>query len=187
MALQSIEMKGWRGFTPAAASLLALAAMLAGCNPSQRQPVPPQTAPRLEPGAPRTLAPGRAFFFNDDPERATLSYGVGGTDDVDVMLECAPRSHRIGITDVIHSAQKGRALILISGAARADLPVKIQADEEAGRDLASAKAASDLAPLAAFRATGKITIGLGARALKLSAAPGEMTSVTRFFAVCERR
>jgi hypothetical protein len=187
MALQSVQTKGWRTLAPAAASLLALAAVLAGCNPSQRQPASPQAPPRLEPGAPRTLAPGRGFFFNDDRERASLTYGVGGTDDVDVMMECAPRSRRIEITDVIHPAHKGQALTLISGAARADLPVKVQADEEVGRDVASAKAASDLAPLAAFRATGTITVALGGRELKLSATPGEMTGVTRFFAVCERR
>jgi hypothetical protein len=188
MALQSVQRKGWRAFAPAAASLLALAAVLAGCNPSQRQPASPQTPPRLEPGAPQALAPsGRSFFFNDDPERASLTYGVGGTDDVDVMLECAPRSRRIEITDVVHPAQKGQMLILISGAARADLPAKVQADEEAGRDLASAKAASDLAPLTAFRATGKLSVGLGGRTLALSASASEMTSVTRFFAVCERR
>jgi len=187
MALQSAETKGWGALAPAATSLLALAAVLAGCDLRERQPAPPQTAPRLEPGAPQALAPGRGFFFNDDPERASLAYGVGGTDDVDLMLECAPRSHRIEITDVVHPARKGQMLTLISGPARADLPAKVQADEEVERDLASAKAPSDLPPLAAFRATGKITVGLGGRALMLSATPRELISVARFFAVCERR
>jgi hypothetical protein len=187
MALQSAETKGKGAFAPAAASLLALAAVLAGCDLRQRQPAPPQTAPRLEPGTPQALAPSRGFFFNDDAERASLAYGVGGTDDVDLMLECAPRSHRIEITDVAHSARKGQTLILISGPARAELPAKVETNEEAEGDFASAKAPSDLPPLAAFRATGKLTVGLGGRELKLSAAPGDMANVTRFFAVCERR
>jgi hypothetical protein len=179
MAVQRAETRGWTAFAAVAASLLALAAVLAGCN-LQRPPAPAPSAPRL--------SSNTGFFFNDDGETAGLAYGVANSDAVDLMLQCEKGARTVEIIDAAHpGAAKGQGITLISGAARSDLPTRVEIDEEVGQPLASAKAATDLPALVAFRKSGKMTVKLGDRERAYSATPGELASVARFFAACEKK
>lgn len=173
MAVQRAETRGSAAFATAAAVLA-----LAGCN-LQRPPAPPQTAPKL--------SSNTGFFFNDDGDTAGLAYGVANSDAVDLMLQCEKGARTVEITDAAHpGAAKGQGITLISGEARSDLPTRVEVDEEVGQPLASAKAATDLPALVAFRKSGRMTVKLGDRERAYAATPGELASVARFFAVCEK-
>ena len=176
MAVQRAETGNGTAIVAAAASLFALAAVLAGCN-LQRSPAPtPQ------------LSAKTGFFFNDDGETAGLAHGEANTDNVDLMLQCDKGARRVEITDAAHpGARKGEALTLISDGARSDLPTRVEVDEERGAPLASGGATTDTPALIAFRKTGRMTVKLGAREQAYAATPGELISVARFFAVCEKR
>jgi hypothetical protein len=158
----------------AAASLLALAAILAGCN-LQRAPAPVVSA--------RT-----GFFFNDGGDTAGLAYGEADSDNVGLMMQCERGARRVEITDAVHAgARKGETLVLASGGARSQLPTRVEVDEERGAPLASGQALTDNPVLTAFRKSGRVTVKLGAREQAYVASPAELISVARFFAVCEKR
>jgi hypothetical protein len=187
MALQSAETKGRGAPALAAASLLGLAALLAGCN--MTQPQPQSIAPQLPPPPPHLESSGRAFYFNQDGDSASLAYGRANSDDVDLMLQCEKGSRDIQIIDVAHVPPQTRGalvLTLISGEASSDLKAEV-APDETGQTLATTHAASDLAAFKGFRKNGVIAVRLGGRLSALTATPGELIGVARFFAVCERK
>jgi hypothetical protein len=177
--LPSVERDRRRLLVWAAAGVVGAAAILAGCTLHQRAPAPSGTAP--------ALGPQQGFFFNDDPERPGLVYGVANSDVIDLALTCRSRSGVIEIRDIT-PAVKGQRLIVQSGAATIELPIAVEADELAGDPVAVANAPTTAPPLTAFRQTGIITVKLGAgRVLSLKATPSEGIGVARFFAACERR
>lgn len=178
MAGRAAETNGSTALAAAAVSLLALAAILAGCN-LQRGPAPPQNLPQL--------SSATGFFFNDNGDSAGLAYGVANSDAVDLMLECDKGRRRVDIIDAAHpGARKDQPITLISGGTRSDLPTQVERDEERGQALARGKAATDSPVLIAFRKSGRMTVKLGARERAYAATPGELVSVARFFAVCEK-
>lgn len=179
MAVQTAQTKGSAAIAGAAASLLALTAILAGCN-LQRTPAP-------APGAER-LSSQTGFFFNDNGDSAGLAYGVANSDAVDLMLECAKGARQVNIIDAAHpGARRDQPITLISGDARSDLPTRVERDEEQGQTLASGRATTDSPVLIAFRRSGRMTVKLGARARTYTATPGELISVAQFFAACDRK
>lgn len=185
MALRTAEQRQSRTLAIAAASLLALAAVLAGCNLQQRQPAPPQVAPKLDSSSHDS---SRGFFFNQDGPNASLAYGRPKSDDVVLMLQCDKGSGMVQIMDVVHEAQpKGaQTLTLISGAAASDLKAQVSLDET-GQTLASSQAPTTLGAFNGFRKNGAISVKLGGRVFALTATPGELISVAKFFAACERK
>jgi hypothetical protein len=113
---------------------------------------------------------------------------VADSDVVDLMLECAKGGGQVDIIDAAHpGARKDQRLTLISDGARSDLPTRLELDEERGQALASATAATDSPVLIAFRKSGRMAVKLGAQERTYAATPGELISVARFFAVCERK
>jgi hypothetical protein len=163
----------------AAAGVVCAAAVLAGCTLRQRAPAPSGTAP--------ALGPKEGLFFNDDPERPGLVYGVANSDVIDLAFTCRSRS---GVTEIrdITPAVKGQRLIVQSGAAAIELPIQTETDDVAGEQIAVANAPTTAPPLTAFRETGVITVKLGAgRVLSLKATPGERIGMARFFAACGKR
>jgi hypothetical protein len=191
MALHLAETKGASRPVLAAAALLGLVAALAGCSMPQPQPQPqPQlAAPQAPPAPPRLEPSGRAFYFNQDGDSASLAYGRANSDDVDLMLQCQKGSRDIQIIDVAHvppQAKGAVVLTLISGEATSDLEAQLGPDET-GQTLANTHAPIDLPAFTGFRKTGVISVRLGGRLSALTASPGELIGVAKFFAVCERR
>jgi hypothetical protein len=177
MAVWPAETKGSTAVAAAAASLLAVAAILAGCN-LQHVPATPQNPPRLSSDA--------GFFFNNNGDSAGLAYGMANSDAVDLMLECEKGARSVQVIDAAHpGARKDQPITLISDGARSDLPTRVDLDEERGQALSSGRTATDSPVLTAFRRSGRMTVKLGARERSYAATRGELVSVARFFAVCE--
>jgi hypothetical protein len=159
------------------ASLLSLAAILAGCT-QQRAPAPTGAAPALGPKA--------GFFFNRTDDVVTLAYGLPNSDAVTLMLHCDAGKRAIEITDAGHrNARAGQMLVLASGNVQSALPVKLASDEESGGALAVAHASPDLPALDGFRHSGRISVKMGERQYVLTASEDEKPGIARFFSACE--
>lgn len=164
----------------AGAVLLAGAAILAGCMPQQAF---------AQPGARPSDGNKASFsYVNEDGEGPKLVYGVIGSDEVDLMLECRLAPGQIEIIDARnHDAKVVDWITLMSDNAQSALPARLELDEEHGGNLVVAHADARLPALRAFRRSGVISIKLGAHQYLLTASAREKGDITRFFTACEQR
>jgi hypothetical protein len=181
-----------------AIGMTSAVAILEGCAAPPRPPPPPvsprpseatRPPPAPQPPPPTEPAHSRAgaFFFLREGQDAKLAYGPAQSDSLLLLLQCRQGAQWVRIIDGAHVPAMGQTLTLISGTARSDLPVRIEADAEHNGWLALAEAPMTLPALAGFRSSGKIMLRMDGHTTSLLARPKEMKRVARFFSVCEGR
>jgi len=123
------------------------------------------------------------LFYMDEGPSVKLAYGAANSDDVSLMMECAKGSRRVDVSDV---ARDGAAptLTLVSGGRTVQL--KTSPNRGDGETLLVAHASTDVAPLAAFRRSGRIDVAYPGEKYVIVAGPSERLGVERFFAACDR-
>ncbi|MCW5760909.1 MAG: hypothetical protein KIS90_14160 [Phenylobacterium sp.] len=124
-------------------------------------------------------ADGMTWILNE-ADRPALIYGVRESDHLAAALECRPGSGQVDVVVFGATERPPRRLVLSSGPARADLPVRTEADDLFEQvHHAEAPAASDV--LRRFARTGEISIGLDRPEPFPAAAP---RLGARFLALC---
>jgi hypothetical protein len=127
-------------------------------------------------------APGYAWSYQQDEyEGAKLAYGAPNSDDVLLMMTCAPRSGQVRLSAVTERAHE--ELVLASGRARDRFAGEVQPDELGGL-LLEARAGADARSLSGFARTGKLSMAAFGETVNLAAGPDERPGVSRFFEVC---
>jgi hypothetical protein len=129
----------------------------------------------------RSSAPGYAWNYMDNPgEGPKLAYGRPDSDDVVMMLACAPRTSAVTLTT---TGLAGREITLASG--RAVTRLKAETASSAMSDgLLQARTTTDASALSAFRRTGDLDLLVAADRHSLDAAPAERRQVKAFFKAC---
>lgn len=153
-----------------------LAAALAGCA-TPRGATTAQTAPAVASAS----DPRMTWVFDQTPEEgAKLAFGLPASDDVPVMLTCQPRSGLVRISAAVRSLRVSPVLELSSNGVSSSARGTV-ADDPLGPRL-EATASARLAALAAFAASGQLSVSAGGAAITATASdPGP---VRRFFASC---
>ena len=128
------------------------------------------------------VAPGDfAWSYADSPgEGAKLAYGRPQSDEVLVMMTCAPNSQVM----LSAAAMGGSRLILISGGAKTTLNGAV-ADGFDGQGYLEVSTPAKGAALAAFRKSGDLTLNSGGRSVDVKALDADRPAVSRFFQACE--
>jgi hypothetical protein len=178
MALHTADDRTTTALLAAGVLVVAGALTMAGCM-QQRAPAPPGQAAQTQ--------PGMGFFLtSNDDEGWKLAYGEDGTDNVWLMLECKPGSHKVEVFDLRHrDARKGDVLALRSGQVQSVLPTSLEPDDENGVTVL-AHGTPELPALDGFRHTGSIAVKVRGREYALSASSAEKPQIAKFFSRCER-
>ena len=121
-------------------------------------------------------------FQQNEQEGAKLAYGAPSSDDVVLMMTCAPNSGRVLLSAMTERTRE--EITLASGGARDRFPGEVLQSELGGLLLETqveAKAKS----LAGFARTGKLSIvAPGGETVSLAARGDEREGVSQFFEVC---
>lgn len=122
-----------------------------------------------------------AWSYADNPgEGAKLAYGRPQSDEVLVMMTCAPGSQVL----LSAAAMGGSRLMLTSGGARTSLDGAVT-DGFDGQGYLEASAPAQGAALAAFRKSGDLTLTSGGRSIDVKAQDADRPAVRQFFKACE--
>ena len=164
-----------------ALALLAGAALagLAACATAPSPAGPTPGGPPL--GAPAPT-PGYDWIANLDDDGASLAYGVRDSDDVPLMLGCAPGSRRIGVTRP--AAADSPTLTLGVGEARLTLPVRSEPSALHDGVYLTGEASSGEPVLQGFRRTGWLWLHEDGEWHGLAGHPGAIPGIERFFQAC---
>jgi hypothetical protein len=133
---------------------------------------------RLEP----RLNAGYGLFYMDEGPSVKLAYGAPNSDDVGLMMECAKGSRTIDVSDI---ARNGAAPTLTLASDGRIASLKAQPGSGDGAALLTARTRSDIAPLQAFRRSGRMDVAYSGAEYGIVATPAEKPSVERFFSACE--
>ena len=154
------------------AGLLALAlggAALAACGHDQTLQARPS---------------GYGLYFNDRESSVSLAYGVGESDVVALMLECAKGSGAVEVSDLVRD-KPADALTLSSSGRSVALSAVTERSESSEPLVIKAKLAARARVLQAFRRSGQISIAYGGVRYGLEATAAERAGVERFFTACQ--
>lgn len=131
----------------------------------------------------RPAVTGFAWTYqNNEGEGPKLAYGAPASDNVVLMMTCAPGARRVDVSLLGGSPRAG--LILASG----DKHQRFEGDLIASPGMGQIVQASmhpRAAPLARFARTGDLSLIDRGRTVKLDATASERRGVSRFFAACE--
>ena len=129
----------------------------------------------------RSSAPGYAWNYMDSAEEGPkLAYGRPNSDDVLVMMACAPRASAVTLTatglvgDEIALASGHSVTRLKAGAAHSDMTDGVL----------QARTTVDASALRAFRRTGDLDLLVADERHSLNAAPADRRQVKAFFKAC---
>ncbi len=131
----------------------------------------------------RPPAPGYAWSYiggDGDADGPKLAYGRPNSDDVVIMMTCAPRVSAVTLTA---TGLTGGEIALGSGRKVTRLKAKPAASDMSDGVL-EARASIDAAALSAFRRTGDLDLLVADERHSLDAAPGERQRVKAFFKAC---
>lgn len=127
-------------------------------------------------------APGFAWSYqNDAGEGPKLAYGAPASDNVVLMMTCAPGSEQVNVSLMGGSPHGG--LTLVSGDARQQLRGDVVASSGMGQTL-EVSTHSRSGPLARFAGTGNLSLVDRGHTVILNAAPSERARVASFFEAC---
>jgi len=127
-------------------------------------------------------APGYVWSYQrDEHEGAKLAYGVPFSDDVLLMMTCAPGSGQVRLSALTERTQE--EIVLTSAGARDRFSGEI-APSELGGLLLEAQVKASARSLDGFARTGKLFMSASGETVSLAAGPDERAGVTRFFEVC---
>lgn len=122
-----------------------------------------------------------AWSYADNPgEGAKLAYGRPQSDEVLVMMTCAP-----GAQVALSAASLGGSRIMLtSGDAKTSLD-GVVADSFDGQGYVEASASSRAPALRGFRQSGALTLTSGARTFQMAALDSDKPAVRKFFNACD--
>ena len=120
-------------------------------------------------------------FQQNEQEGAKLAYGAPSSDDVVLMMTCAPGSGRVLLLAVTERPKE--EIVLASGRARDRFSGELLPSELGGL-LLEARAEAQARSLAAFARTGKLTMAANGETVSLAAHGEERAGVSQFFQVC---
>ncbi len=131
-----------------------------------------------------TVRPAGNFglFFMDEGPSVKLAYGAPNSDDVGFMMQCARGSRVIELSMTAQSNVNPTLTLGAGGRVAALRGVVLGGD---GPPILTARARSDIAPLKAFRGSGRLAVGYAGAKYEVSAKPSEKAGVDRFFKVCD--
>jgi hypothetical protein len=128
-------------------------------------------------------APGYAWSYQQsEGEGVKLAYGAPASDDILLMMTCAPHSGRVRLSAVTEAAQND--IVLASGKGRERF-VGAAMPSELGGALVEAEAQAASPALARFAQTGDLAMMAGAQRVSLNAAGTERADVRQFFQSCQ--
>lgn len=122
-----------------------------------------------------------AWNYAENPgEGAKLAYGRPQSDEVLVMMICAPNAQVL----LSAAAMGGSRLTLASGNARTALDGAVTEGFD-GQGYLEASTSAKGAALAAFRKSGDLTLTSGGRSFDVKALDADRPAVRRFFKACQ--
>jgi hypothetical protein len=125
--------------------------------------------------------PGYAWRYMDgDDEGPKLAYGRPDSDDVVIMLACAPRTSAVTLTA---SDLAGTEIALASGRNITRLRAE-PAPSAMREDLLLARTSVDASALSAFRRTGDLDLLVDDERYGVDADPADQRQVKAFFRAC---
>ena len=125
--------------------------------------------------------PGYAWHYMDaGDEGPKLAYGRPNSDEVLMMMACAPASSAVTLTAADLS---GTEIALASDSKITHLKAQVVASEITGGVL-RARTSVDAAALSAFRRTGDLDLLIADERHSLDAAPADRHDVKAFFKAC---
>jgi hypothetical protein len=129
-------------------------------------------------------APGYAWSYQQDEyEGAKLAYGAPSSDDVLLMMTCAPGSGKVLLSALTEEAQND--IVLTSGSGR-DRFAGAAMPSEIGGALVEAEVTAKAASLNHFAETGELAMMAGTETVSLAASGEEQAGVKRFFEACQQ-
>lgn len=127
-------------------------------------------------------APGYAWSYQqDEHEGAKLAYGAPSSDDVVLMMTCAPGSGRVLLSAI---SEGSRNDIVLASAGGRDRFTGATAPSELGGALVEAEAPASARALDGFARTGDLAMMAGGEQVSLAAGHGEREGVAEFFEIC---
>jgi hypothetical protein len=122
-----------------------------------------------------------AWSYADNPgEGAKLAYGRPQSDEVLLMMTCAPGAQVI----LSAAAMGGSRVMLASGNQKTSLDGVVTEGFD-GQGFVEAETSSRGPAMRGFRRSGDLTLTSGARSFELAAKDSERPAVRRFFDACE--
>jgi hypothetical protein len=123
-----------------------------------------------------------AWSYSVNPgEGAKLAYGRPQSDDVLVLMVCAPGGAEVSLSA---SGLSGARMMLASGQARTSVQGSVSQGFDGEDGLVEASLPARAPALAAFRQSGDLNMTSGGRTVSLSAVDADRSAVKRFFAAC---
>jgi hypothetical protein len=122
-------------------------------------------------------------YQQDEYEGAKLAYGAPSSDDVLLMMTCAPGSGTVLLSALAEEAQND--IVLTSGSDK-DRFAGAAMPSEIGGALVEAKAQAKAASLDHFAQTGELAMMAGTEKVSLAASGEEQAGVKRFFEACRQ-
>lgn len=134
-------------------------------------------------GCSAQAAPGYGWSFQqDEQEGAKLAYGAPSSDDVVLMMTCAPRSGHVLLSAMTERTRE--EIVLASGSARDRFSAEVLPSELGGL-LLEARAEAKAESLAGFARTGKLSMAANGETISLPARDAEREGVRRFLETCQ--
>lgn len=116
-------------------------------------------------------------------EGAKLAYGAPNSDNVVLMLTCAPGSREVRLST--HASGPDKAIILKSGRADSAIPATAVETGLGHGAFLEARAHPGDPALRAFARTGELALVEPGRTLKMKASGAEKAQVSAFFQTCQ--
>jgi hypothetical protein len=129
-------------------------------------------------------SPNMSWAFNQNPdEGAKLAYGAPASDNVLLMMTCAPGSSRVALS-AMTTEKSASGVTLISGDAKGVFRGAASEGFDGSIALVEASAPASAAALKGFHKTGELALLDGQRKIKIAAGAGDKPAVDRFFKAC---
>ena len=129
----------------------------------------------------RSSAPGYAWnYMNNADEGPKLAYGRPDSDDVVMMMACAPRASTVTL---MATGLSGDEIALASGRTVTRLKAAPAASDMSDGVL-EARTSVDASALSAFRRTGDLDLLVANERHSMDAAPADRRQVKAFFKAC---
>ena len=123
-----------------------------------------------------------AWSYSTNPgEGAKLAYGRPQSDDVLMMMVCAPGGAEVSLSA---SGLNGARMMLASGQARTSVRGSVSDGFEGEDGLIEASLPARAPALAGFAQSGDLNLTSGGRTISLAAVDADRPAVKRFFAAC---
>jgi hypothetical protein len=131
--------------------------------------------------APAPAPSGFGWSFAENPgEGAKLAYGRPQSDEVLIMMTCAPGAQVMLSAAAVNNSR----IMLTSGQAKTSLDGEV-AESFDGQGYIEAATSSRGPALREFRRSGDLTLTSGARSFQIAALDSDKPAVRRFFNACE--